>query len=422
MELSGKDDYMTENKKHASVSGDDPKPQEQNKKEKKQKSKAKYIISGIIAIDVLLLLYFVAIFSNIPFVVKLRTLYIETAMSTTSHQWLATYFIPKSVIDEVMELRERELALQSLLDGSWGDNEDKNINMEDAEDFFELYWELDTDSVMEYLQQNKDVLKDGFQSIFIEDLKGEYGLKTVKGDSVLLLDTANNLMILGVSGDGYVGKLAIVKDPAQIEMAKSDYLGSRGQIIDDYGEKCDALLAVNASGFKDVEGHGSGGEVRGSLVIDGVDYGDHSSGKAHWKFIGFQYDNRLYVTSYDRNKISDYKWAMEFSPALIVNGEVVAEGSYGWGIQPRTVIGQAEDGSFMILLVDGRQPGYSIGCTVGECAQILYRYNAYQAVNLDGGSSSVMWYGGEQITKSSSPSGFGRYLPNALIVKKAEEN
>ena len=52
-----------------------------------------------------------------------------------------------------------------------------------------------------------------------------------------------------------------------------------------------------------------------------------------------------------------------------------------------------------------------------DLAEIFLRYNAYQAINLDGGSSSMMWYKGNIITKTSSPSANGRYLPDAIIVK-----
>ncbi len=387
----------------------------------KDKKKTTYILRGVIVLDILLVLYFVAVFSNIPFIEKWRTLYIETAMSTNSHQWLATYFIPQSIIDEVMEQKNLELALQLAMESGWDSEVEQIESISGEDDFYKYYWELDSASVRDYLERNPDVLEGGYASILIENLDETLQLETVNGDPILVIDIKNNLILIGVSGDGYVGKMAIIKNASQITLAKSAYLGSRGQIIDDYGEACDALLAVNASGFTDVDGHGSGGAVKGSLVIDGVDYGNHQNAKSHWKFIGMQNDNRLYVTSYDADMIENYRWAVEFSPALIVNGEIVAEGSYGWGIQPRTVIGQAEDGTFMILIVDGRQPGYSIGCTVGECAIILSNYKAYQAVNLDGGSSSVMWYGGSQITKSSSPSGFGRYLPDALIVEKASE-
>jgi len=74
----------------------------------------------------------------------------------------------------------------------------------------------------------------------------------------------------------------------------------------------------------------------------------------------------------------------------------------------------------LLLIIDGRQVGYSLGCTVEECKNILMDYKAYQAMNMDGGSSSVMWYNGNYITKSSSVSGRGRFMPDALVVKKAQ--
>lgn len=118
------------------------------------------------------------------------------------------------------------------------------------------------------------------------------------------------------------------------------------------------------------------------------------------------------------SELDNYRWAIQFLPGLIINGERVVDGTYGMGIQPRTAIGQAENGDFMMLIIDGRQVGYSLGCTVADCADILEQYKAYQAANLDGGSSAVMWYRGRLITQPSSVSGEGRYLPNALIVRK----
>ncbi len=92
---------------------------------------------------------------------------------------------------------------------------------------------------------------------------------------------------------------------------------------------------------------------------------------------------------------------MEFKPALVVNGEQATFGSAGWGIHPRTAIGQAEDGSIIMIVIDGRQPGYSIGITVGELAEMCLKYGAVQALNLDGGSSSIMYYNGRKITQPS---------------------
>ena len=107
---------------------------------------------------------------------------------------------------------------------------------------------------------------------------------------------------------------------------------------------------------------------------------------------------------------------MQFSPALVANGKSQVEGSNGWGLQPRSAIGQTKSGEFLMLVVDGRQVGYSLGCTVGECADVMLRHQAYQAANLDGGSSSIMAYQGKIITKNSSKSTNGRELPNAFVI------
>ncbi|NLT14226.1 MAG: phosphodiester glycosidase family protein, partial [Clostridiales bacterium] len=75
----------------------------------------------------------------------------------------------------------------------------------------------------------------------------------------------------------------------------------------------------------------------------------------------------------------------------------------------------------LLLTVDGRQIGHSLGCTVGDCADILLEYGAVQASNLDGGSSTIMVYKGEVINKPSSTTNAGRLVPDAFIVDYADE-
>ena len=81
------------------------------------------------------------------------------------------------------------------------------------------------------------------------------------------------------------------------------------------------------------------------------------------------------------------------------------------GIQPRTVIGQTADKAALLLVIDGRRVGHSLGTTVSECADILLRYGCWTAMNMDGGSSSSMTYNDRIITKTSSSMAQGRYLP-----------
>ena len=136
------------------------------------------------------------------------------------------------------------------------------------------------------------------------------------------------------------------------------------------------------------------------------------------KVISLNEENQLNVSD---KKPRNAREAVQFDPVLILDGDLLISGSSGWGLQPRSVIGQTKDGQMMLAVVDGRQPGYSVGITLGDLSDILYKYGAYQACNLDGGSSSLMYYDGRAITRSSSAdSKRGRHVPDAWIVSKAE--
>ena len=70
-------------------------------KKQKVKKPLKTLAIWLLVILCLEALYFFCVYTNNSFVKKWRTIYINTAMDTMRHQWLATYFIPKDVIDEV---------------------------------------------------------------------------------------------------------------------------------------------------------------------------------------------------------------------------------------------------------------------------------------------------------------------------------
>lgn len=389
---------------------------------RKRRARRQRRIAAVLLI--FLTMYCGAVFSEIPVIAKWRTIYIETAMSTKSHQWLAEYFIPGFIIDEVMADTREALDEQEDLISTWSaaiasDSRGSFAAQSRIDAFYASYWELDTESARGYIDAHYDIENEGCGNVLIEDLDGELGLLTPTGDPILVVDTANNLLVLDVSQDDYHGKLAIVKDASQIDLVKSKTFGSFGQEITEFGEENNAVLAINASRFQDVGGHGNGGTVKGSLVLDGVEYGFPHKG--YWRFAGFKEDNLLNISTYSSRKAKKYKWGLEVYPALIIDGEIVIDGTTGMGIQPRTAIGQSAAGDFMLLVIDGRQVGYSLGGTVADCASILKEYNAYQGMNLDGGSSTVMWYKGELITKPCSVSGRGRYMPDAIIVTAPTE-
>lgn len=96
---------------------------------------------------------------------------------------------------------------------------------------------------------------------------------------------------------------------------------------------------------------------------------------------------------------------------------------------PRTAVGQLADGRVILVVVDGRRPGYSVGMTNFELAQTLVRLGAVTGSALDAGGSSTLAFDGQLLNRPSDPGGeravstslqlmyFGVYSPalNAVI-------
>ena len=387
--------------------------------QRRKMSKKQKIVIWIVSILLFLVLgYCTAVFSNIPFIKKWRGIYIETAMTTGKHQWLATAFIPGYIIDDVMRPALEEQAKQDALESKWESGKiEINATKPKTEEelFYEKFWEVDKAKLETYMS-DKGIST--YKNLLIENLDGSINITTTFGEKIKVIDSENNLLIVEVTGAQYKGLLAIIKNPGQVTVAKSKSIGSYGNLITKFAEDNHALVAINASGFADEGFKGNGGNVVGSMVIDGVEYGNPSG---DLKFFGFKDDNKLYIENYNAQKIVDYKWGIQFSPALIVDGSKYVQGTFGYGLQPRSAVGQTLNGEFLMLIVDGRQVGHSIGATVNDLAEIMLRHKAYQAMNLDGGSSSIMNYRGKTINKPSSKNILGRYLPNAFICKFASD-
>ena len=81
-----------------------------------------------------------------------------------------------------------------------------------------------------------------------------------------------------------------------------------------------------------------------------------------------------------------------------------------------TALGQREDGALLLLVLDGRSIN-TLGATMEDVVNIMLEYGAINAGNLDGGSSSVMVYGGEIINHCASVTG-PRRIPTGFIVLK----
>lgn len=375
----------------------------------------------VFALMMATVIYPVLLYTDNAFVSKWRALYIETAMGTMTHQWLATAIIPKSIIEEVMKTREETNELQKNAASTWGESDVENNDivieeLSEEEQFYARFPELDRTSFEAYIQSHPNVLENGWSKIAIDkcDSSEQTGITTIHGDNVFAISANQGIMIVGVKGSTFEGKLAIVKDEERVGLKTCRNLYDIGQYVKGIAEDNDAILAINASGFIDEGGVGNGGTPYGFLKVDGQTlqepYGHD------YKIIGFDDNNLMQIG--DTDITESLHNAIEFGPALIVDGESkLKSASSGWGLQPRTAIGQTKDKTVLMLVIDGRS-ARSTGATVGDCKEILEKYGAIQASNLDGGSSSVMYYNGREITNPTTASNnpHGRKLPDAFVV------
>lgn len=223
-----------------------------------------------------------------------------------------------------------------------------------------------------------------------------------------------------VQKDNYYfkGKIMYIHDPTRVKLLVTDRK-DRGDLLDEFVKKSNAIGIVNASGFSDPDGYGKGAKAYGVVIHDGKILQRYNP-KSGETALGITYDGKLVTGSYTAEQLVQMgvRDAMSFRPQLIVNGKnlFADKPARSWGIQPRTAIGQKADGTILFVVIDGRQPGHSIGASMNDLAELLAQRGVVTAMAMDGGSSSMMLYKGEAITKTSCPYFRGRYLPNAWAV------
>lgn len=282
----------------------------------------------------------------------LRNLWVTTAMTTLNHQYLATWFFSDEEIQKILDKNKA---------ADLGNSNPSAINI--------------------------------------------LGARNNKG-----------IELIDISQKGFKGYLLKIKDPSRVKVAGTSYLGKRGEKAAEIAKESNAVAVINGGAFSDPEGNGNGGQPRGILISGGkILYKDNVS---KYDLIGFDRNDKLILGHYSLAQIQKMgiRDAVSFDPFLVVNGKrAITEGDGGWGIAPRTAIGQTQDGTVLMLVIDGRQAG-SVGATLKDVQEIMLKYGAYNVANLDGGASSVLYYQQKRVNNPSSPYG-ERNLPSYFIVK-----
>ena len=314
-------------------------------KDIKKNSKRKKLIITLSSIFILLIIAILFLFYG-PWS-GFRNFWITSSMTTMSHQYLATSIYSEETIKKVLE-------------------ENKIIESIDTTDT----------NLIKFKKYNKNM------QIF----KNKY-------EKEILTKSNNDLYkLIKISGKGYQGFLVAIYDPSKIELATSKYLGEKGENILTISKRENAKVVINAGGFYDPDWNSNGAIPHGTVIKNGKIVSDFKDAGMAGGFIGFTNDNKLLLGKMSKEEALNkgYRDAIEFGPFLIINGKSsFLKGNGGWGIAPRTAIGQRKDGIVLFLVINGRLPN-SIGADMADLTEIMENYGAYNAANLDGGSSSEL--------------------------------
>ncbi|MBR3229238.1 MAG: phosphodiester glycosidase family protein [Bacilli bacterium] len=351
-------------------------------KDSKKKSKKMKLWQKIIVLIICLGLIFGSILGFLLYgpYPKFRNWLITTAMTTMNHQYLAKWFYSDKTIDEVLK---------------------NNYVKESGED-------TDTSMVT-----------------FVDYSKTKVMYKNKYEKEILTKEKGNDLYkLININEDSMRGYLVVIYDPAKVRMETASSMGTKGEMLVSMAKRTESVVAMNASGFIDPNYNSNGGRPYGVVIKNGKIVSNLERANVGGGLIGFTNDNKLILGKMSGQEAlkKGVRDAMEFGPYLIVNGKPsFIKGNGGWGTAPRSAIGQRQDGIVLFLVMDGRDYAHGIdGVGMVELTEILAKYGAYNASNLDGGTSSGLVINGELINKPVNGSGekLTRAIPNAWVVSK----
>lgn len=301
---------------------------------------------------------------------------ITTAMTTMTHQYLATWFYDDATINEVLSKNK-----VSEVD------EITNTNT----------------IVINTISESKEYANEYEKAILEKDPNNE------------------DYKIIEIKGKGYSGYLAAIYDPSRIKTVYTKKLGTSGQYLTQMAKDNDALIAINGGGFEDPNYNSNGANPLG-ITFSGGKLITSKTWNGSGGLIGFTRDNKLVLGKMTVKQAQEMKIrdGVTFGPFLIVNGKASKVlGNGGWGTAPRTAIGQRKDGIVLFLVIDGRtlkEPG----ADMNDLIEIMQNYGAYNATNLDGGTSSAMVVDGKIINDPVDSSGAHRtrFISTGFILTK----
>ncbi len=235
-----------------------------------------------------------------------------------------------------------------------------------------------------------------------------------------LISAEDGIEIYAVQGGTYTGFMMVVLDPSRVTCGTCSEKFSRkaGLQLKDIAARYGAVAAINGGGFEDSGGSGNGGMPIGLVISEGEVMHTGGDSGNFYATVGFNQDNVMIISKMSASEAQQkgIRDAITFGPRLIVNGEPASVKGQSSGLDPRTAIGQRADGAVLMLVIDGRQAS-SLGATYSDLIKVMLQYGAVNAINMDGGSSTVMYYKDHYVNSCSAENGQPRPLPDAWLYK-----
>ena len=282
---------------------------------------------------------------------KVRNFYVNTAMKTKDHQYLAKVFYSDKTIENII-----------------------NSNY-----FIEITEEVKLDDV-----------------VIDTSPKSSYDNKY--DEEILTRDPGNNdYKIINIKVGISKGYLVAIYDPTKVSLirAKQFNIGRYGEQVAAMCNRYNASVCINGGGFVD---HGTGSDIPlGYIIDDGkIEWPANNWDSSRGNLIGFNSEGKLLLLANATGTEALEAGMMdglEFGPFLIVNGKPIEIVGDPWGKSPRAAIGQRKDGVVLFLVIDGEN--YVDGASLQDVVDIFTKYGAYNAANLDGGHSTSLAINGK---------------------------
>ena len=230
-------------------------------------------------------------------------------------------------------------------------------------------------------------------------------------------DETPDIEIVEVAGATYTGTMMIVKDPSRVSLATIYPWREKGVTLDKLVTENGGIAGING-GLYDSRDN-TGGRPYGVIVSNGEIQHNKPREYPGLVLVGFTEEHILQIidisdmTDKDvealvaEKKIRDAVTFQEEASdvnnhfvQLIINNEAREVNGQGSGLNPRTAIGQRADGAVLMFVTDGRGKSGHLGASSLDLIEVMQEFDAVNAANLDGGSSSCMYYDGEYLKSS----------------------